>query len=252
MGETLHIGLTGSDATLRRDLPLSAEAGSYSLSGTTATLSLTRSLAAGAGAYSLTGSDASLSHVRSLAAGAGAYSLTGRDASLLHRWVLAAGGGSYTLTGTAATLTRFAAGEHVLSAEPGSIPVSGSSVLFSVQPGVPVVVTPTGGGSLSGGVLRGRRFRFPGYPDALLPPRVFVLSARGAAIPVAGRPVLFRREISLAGAPLRIGVRGVPARFQMERRIAGGAELMIFGTAQMSVERYDWVAYDNDFLLAAA
>jgi hypothetical protein len=90
-------------------------------------------------------------------------------------------------------------------------------------------------------------------PELPRPPRVFVLSAQGASIGVAGGAALFRRDLRLAGSPHQVEIDTGIADFALERRlVAGTAELPISGTADMQVERFDWITYDNEFLLLAA
>lgn len=115
--------VTGTNATLRRNLPMIAGVGSYAFTGTAANTKLGRNTAAAAGSYLLTGTAASLLEARKLAAAAGSYAFTGTDANLNKGQTLAAGAGSYLLTGTAANPLL----AHKLAAAAGSYLFTGTA-----------------------------------------------------------------------------------------------------------------------------
>lgn len=78
----------GNVFTLTRNLPLSVDAGSYSVSGQDVTLTHAWLLNVDAGSYAVTGQDVALLHGWVVSVDAGSYSVTGQDVTLEHRFYL--------------------------------------------------------------------------------------------------------------------------------------------------------------------
>ncbi len=207
---TASYALTGSAATLRRNLPLSAGAGVYALTGTAASPLHQWKLAGAAGSYALTGTAATLNRGQRFAADAGSYSLTGATAGLLHQWRASAGVGSYALTGTPATLTR----NLPLAAASGSYSLTGTAA------------SPLHNGRLVGGA---GSYALTGTDAALTLTAQKILSAGAAAYSLTGATAaLLRQQRFPAGAGAYL-LTGANAGLTIGTPGAGGSSDAITG-----------------------
>lgn len=128
--------VTGTAATLAREVPLDSQPGAYTFTGNSASLVTGRAIAALPGTYAVTGADADVNSDVSVDAATGSFSVSGTTASLVAGYSIAALSDGYLVTGAVADLIATGAGAFLINADPGDLDVTGADVVFAAPSSV--------------------------------------------------------------------------------------------------------------------
>lgn len=261
--------LTGSGASFQIALPLATA--TYAVSGTTSfnlaepavtgsylvsgNVSFSVAAPASSGVYAITGAGSGFAVTLSgdvaaygvagsgnfavaLPAQSGAYVVTAIDATFAV--ALSADPASFAISGNTSFVVS---GSHSLAADAGSFVISGAADLSASSQ----VATPRSSGG---------RVRYRPAPKPIVRPRpelTHVTLTAGAArfaVTTAGASLLVDASLGLrAGAYF---IAPLDASLSVNRKMSGtGEALKAEGSADFHVKTFDWVSYDNEFLIAA-
>jgi hypothetical protein len=231
-GEDYALGAAYLTETALAALTLTASAGSFVFSGSAAGVLTGRAFAAAAGGFALSGAAVSLRVGHAFAAGAGSFALSGAAAGVLTGRAFAAGVGTYTLTGGSAGLL----GGFRVIAESGPFTVTGGAA--SLRPSLTFIA-------------EGSSFSFTGGAVGFTveQPPISVVITGGS-----GRRVITTRHYKLIADGSEFASRGGNADLFVDRylKTEPGVFGLAVGEAEITLQLFDTVRHDNDFLLLAA